>query len=104
MTQDQAKQFIDKMLSISKADALRVSINGGNSSNMRFGRNTVTTSGTSQDTSASITATFGKQSGTYSFNQFDDKTITNAVKKAEELAKFAPEDLEYMPPLDPQTY
>jgi predicted Zn-dependent protease len=104
MTRDQAKQIIDKILSITKADAVRISIGGGNSSNVRFARNTVTTSGTAQNTSMSITATFGKRNGSYSFNQFDDTTINEAVKKAEELAKLAPEDSEYMPPLEQQTY
>ena len=104
MTQDQAKQIIDKILSITKADAVRVSAGGGNSSNVRFARNTVTTSGTAQDVSLSITATFGKRSGSYSFNQYDDRTITEAVRNAEELAKLAPEDIEYMPPLGPQSY
>ncbi|HEV8537915.1 MAG TPA: TldD/PmbA family protein [Bacteroidota bacterium] len=104
MTQDEAKQVVEKILSNAKADAVRISVNGGSSSNVRFARNTVTTSGTAQDTSVSITATFGKQSGSYSLNQFDDKTIADAVKKAEELARLAPEDKEYMPPLDPQTY
>jgi predicted Zn-dependent protease len=37
-------------------------------------------------------------------NQFDDASLANGVRKAEELAKLAPEDAEYMPPLEPQTY
>ncbi|HTK82065.1 MAG TPA: TldD/PmbA family protein [Bacteroidota bacterium] len=104
MTQDQAKQIFEKILTGSSADALRISINDGKTSNVRFARNTVTTSGTAQDTSISITATFGKRTGSYSVNQFDEKTLTEAVKKAEELARLAPEDPEYMPPLEPQTY
>ncbi len=104
MTQDQAKQIVDKILSHATADDVRVSINGGSSSNVRFARNTVTTSGSAQEVSIGITATFGKKNGSYSFNQFDDKTLAEAVKKAEELAKLAPEDNEYMPPLEQQTY
>ena len=104
LTKEQAETIVQKILSASKADAIRVLINGGRSSNLRFARNTATTSGTSDNISLSVTATFGKKSGTYSFNQYDDKTLKEAVEKAEELAKLAPEDPEYVPPLPPQKY
>src|ERR1051326_6745125 len=104
LTAEQAKIIVDKILSASKAEAVRVSINAGRTANVRFARNTVTTSGASEDMSASITATFGKKNGSYSFNQFDEKTLLDAVRKAEELAKLAPDDPEYMPPIGPQQY
>src|SRR5205814_4748512 len=47
---------------------------------------------------------FGKRSGSYSFNQLDDTSVLEAVKKAEKLARLAPEDAEYMPPLEAQHY
>lgn len=104
MTKEQAQKIAEKILSLTKADGVAISINGGSSSNLRFARNTVTTSGTSNDTNISLSVTFGKKTGRYSFNQFDDKSLQNAVQRAEELAKLAPEDPEYMPPLGPQTY
>jgi predicted Zn-dependent protease len=104
LTKDQAHEIAAKILSYAKADAAQISINGGSSSNLRFARNTVTTSGTSENISISIEASFGKRTGSYSLNQFDDATLKKAVSKAEELAKLAPEDPEYMPPLEPQTY
>ncbi len=104
LSKEQAKKISDTIIGASKADAVRVSINGDNSSNLRFARNTVTTSGRSSDLSISITSTFGRRSGSHSFNQFDDSTAAVAVQKAEELARLAPEDPEYMPPLEPQTY
>ncbi len=104
LTKDEAKVIADKIFARSKADAVRISINGGSTSNLRFARNSVSTSGSSNNVSIDITSTFGKKSGSYSFNQFDDKTIEQAVKKAEELAKLAPEDSEYMPPLELQSY
>ncbi len=104
ITKDQAKAIVDKILSASKADAVRISINSGRSSNLRFARNSVSTSGSSDETSISINATFGKKSGSYSCNQFDDATIADAVRRAEELAKLAPENPEYMPPIEQQQY
>jgi predicted Zn-dependent protease len=104
MNQDQAKKVIEKILALSKADAVRININDDSSSNLRFARNTVTTSGSGHDTSLSIIATFGKRTGSYSVNQFDEETLAGAVRKAEELARLAPEDPEYMPPLEAQSY
>jgi predicted Zn-dependent protease len=104
MTKDQAQKIAEKILSLTKADGVAISINGGSSSNLRFARNTVTTSGTSNDTNISLSITFEKKTGRYSFNQFDDTSLRNAVQRAEELAKFAPEDHEYMPPVGPQEY
>src|SRR5437899_545620 len=101
---EEGKKIVDKIAAASRADGVRVSIGGGDSANLRFARNTVTTSGSSQDTRATITVTFGKRSGSYSFNQLDDTSVLEAVKKAEELAKLAPEDAEYMPPLEAQHY
>src|SRR5437764_896436 len=98
ITHEEAQKIVDKILAASKADAVRVSIRGGDSSNLRFARNTVSTSGTSSDVAATITSTFGKKSGSYTFNQFDEATITNGVRKAEELARLVPEDPEYLPP------
>ena len=104
LTKDQAEEIVKKILSYSKADDVVISVDSGRSSNLRFARNTVTTSGTNQNTSLTITSTFGKKSGSYSANQVDDKTLAEAVKRAEALAKLAPEDDEYMPPLGPQSY
>ena len=104
LTRDQAKTIVDKILAASKADAVRVNIFGASSSNLRFARNSVTTSGTANDVSVSVESTFGKKSGSYSCNQFDDKTLSEAVRKSEDLARVAPEDPEYMPPLEPQQY
>ena len=104
LTKNQAREIVTKILSYTKADAVQISVNGGTSSNLRFARNTVTTSGSAQNVSISIDVTFGKKTGSYSLNQFDDASLQKGVMKAEELAKLAPEDPEYMPPLDPQRY
>jgi len=96
--------MIQVLLDASKADDVRISVDGGRASNLRFARNTVSTSGTSRSVSARITSTFGNRSGSTSFNQFDDASLVKAVRRAEELARLAPEDPEYLPPPGPQRY
>lgn len=104
MTEAQAREILTKVIKLSRADACETSLGGGTSGNIRFARNTVTTSGENEDLGMSIRSSFGKRSGGTSINQFDDASIERAVRRSEELAKLAPEDPEYMPPLGPQEY
>ena len=58
-TREQAKTLIEKALSFSKADETFVLLNGGERANVRFARNTATTSGASSGYTLAITAAFG---------------------------------------------
>jgi predicted Zn-dependent protease len=103
-TKEQAKALTDRVLSFSKAEQTFVAINGGDRANLRFARNTATTSGASSGTSLAITASFGKRSGSVTTAQFDDESLRRALRSAEEIAKVSPENPEAMPVLGPQTY
>ncbi len=103
-TREQAKALTDRVLSLSKAEQTFVAVNGGERANLRFARNTATTSGASSGTSLAITASFGKRSGTVTTAQFDDASLQRALRNAEEIARVSPENPEAMPFLGPQTY
>ncbi|WP_194775734.1 TldD/PmbA family protein [Pararhodonellum marinum] len=104
LTKEEAKQIIDKVLSYSEADEMSVNIYGGKTGNIRYARNTVNTSGESDELGLSITSVFGKKSGNTSINELDDDSLRKAVKRSEEIARLAPENPEYMPMLGPQEY
>lgn len=104
LTKEEAVAIAERIFSFSKADAVRVNVNGGQTANLRFARNTVSTSGTSGNVSISIDSSFGKKTGSYNVNQFDDASLREAVRIAEDLARLAPEDPEYMEPLGAQSY
>jgi predicted Zn-dependent protease len=104
LTEAEARALLDKVLRLSKAESCELSLGGGTSGNIRFARNTVTTSGETENMSLNVRSSFGKRSGSTSVNQFDDASLERAVRRAEELARLAPEDPEFMPPLGPQTY
>ncbi len=101
---EQTKELTDRVLSLSKAEETVVTVNGSERANLRFARNTATTSGASSGTSLAITSSFGKRSGTVTTSQFDNASLERALKSAEEIAKVSPENPEAMPALGPQTY
>ena len=52
----------------------------------------------------SVSVTRDGKTGSYAANDFDDASLKDAVKKAEELAALAPPNSERLPALGPQTY
>ncbi|MCY7360079.1 MAG: TldD/PmbA family protein [Rudanella sp.] len=104
LSKEEAKKIIDKVLSYAKADETAVTLTGGRTGNIRYARNSVSTSGESNNLSLAVTSVFGKRSGTATINEFDDTSLEKTVRRAEEIAQLAPENPEYMPMLGPQTY
>src|SRR5262245_28754038 len=101
---EQTKALTDRVLSFSKAEQTFVAVNGSERANLRFARNTATTSGASSGTSLALTSAFGKRSGTVTTAQFDDESLQRALRNAEEIAKVSPENPEAMPFLGQQTF
>lgn len=103
-TKEEAKKILEKALSFSSADACTVNLSGSESGNIRYARNTVSTSGHRSNQSLAVNASYGKRSGTATIDEFDDASLEKVVKRAEELARLSPENPEYMEPLGPQEY
>ncbi len=99
-----ARQLIEKALSLATADEVRVNLWGGRTRNTRFAVNTVSTCGDKDDFSVSVTAYFGRRHATASASGTDDESLQRLVAAAEEMARVAPEDPEYVPELGPQDY
>ena len=104
LTQDEAKQICDKVMALSKADECRVQISGSQRGNVRYARNSVSTAGLVQNTQLTVSVAFGKRQGTASVNEFDDKSLEKAVRRAEEVARLAPENPEFLPAVKGQVY
>ncbi|NND24746.1 MAG: TldD/PmbA family protein [Flavobacteriaceae bacterium] len=103
-TKDEARAIMEKALSFSTADACEINLNGSESGNIRYARNTVSTSGHRSNQNLVVQSNFGLRSGTASIDEFDDESLKKVVKRAEELAQLSPENPEFMPPLGPQSY
>lgn len=95
---------MEKAMSFSTADACVINLGGSESGNIRYARNTVSTSGHQSNQSMAVQSSYGKRSGTATIDEFDDASLEKVVKRSEELAKLAPENPEFMEPLGPQTY
>ena len=104
LTQEQTKKISDRVMSLTKADECIVNIEGSTIGNIRFARNAVSTAGLADDTRVQVQVAFGKKQGTATINEFDDKSIERAVRRAEDLAKLAPDNPEFMPAVDRQAY
>jgi predicted Zn-dependent protease len=100
----EAKQITDRLLGTSRAESCVVTINGGDRTNLRFARNNATTNGSHGTLSVAITANFGGRSGSASVNGLDIEALTQAQARAEEIARLAPVNPEFMPPLGAQSY
>jgi predicted Zn-dependent protease len=104
LTETEASALLKKVLSFSRADECEASLSGGHTGNLRFARNAVSTSGGADTLSLAIQSTFGKKTGTATINEFDDTSLEKVVRRAEELARLAPENPEYVEFVGPQRY
>ena len=104
LSQDQAQALLKKVLGYSTADECEATLSGSLSGNVRSARNTISTSGASDNVALVVESRFGKRSGVATCNQFDDATLKRCVQRAEEIARLAPESPEYVPLLGPQQY
>ncbi|CAN5437245.1 TldD/PmbA family protein [soil metagenome] len=101
MEKSDALALIKKIVSYSKADSVEIGLSGSISNNIRFAVNTVSTSGAYTDVNISISSNFGKRSGSVGLTSLDDDEIRKAVASSESIAKLAPENPEFIAPLEP---
>ena len=104
MTEQKGQQLAERVMALSKADSVEVGISVGENSNLRFANNDPTTNGRIDSISLSITSNFGSRSASVSLNRTDGDALEEAVRRSESMAKLAPENPEFMPPLGPQEY
>src|ERR1700679_1640866 len=99
LTRDDAQKLSEKLIKLSTYPECNISINDTEQAYTRFANNGITTASFSRRRSVSISVTRDGQTGSYSLDELDDTSLSNAVKKAEELAAIAPPNPERLIPL-----
>ena len=103
-TEQQAKAILDKVIALSTADECTATLEGSIDGNIRFALNNVSTSGVVENTALMVQVAFGKRVGSASINEFDDASLERVVRRAEDLARLAPENPEFLPAIGRQSY
>ncbi len=101
---DEALSLLETVLHNSQAEDVTVTLNNTEESLTRFSENQISQNLTITQFNLSITSYFGKRCASTSTNELDLDAIIASIRRSEELAQVAPEDPEWVPPLEPQTY
>lgn len=104
MTETEAKAILDKVIALSTADECTAQLTGSIDGNIRFALNNVSTSGVVSNTDLAVQVAFGKRVGAATINEFSDDALARVVRRAEDLAKLAPENPEFVPAVGRQAY
>lgn len=104
MSREEARALAGRVLALSRADAAALQLGEEESAHLRFARNAPSTSGSRSEPWLRVTSCFGTRRGTALGNQFDEDSLIGLVRRSESLARLAPEDPEFVPPLGPQPF
>ena len=104
LTEEEAREVVERIVDEAEADDTFVSLSSTAGGNVRFANNLVTTSGEVEDVTVRVTAAFGSRRGTAQTNGIDGEALDDVVRRAQEAARLAPEDPEYVRPLAPVEY
>lgn len=104
LTEKEAREITEKILSYVKADDAQVSLSSEKTSHLRFARNAFLTSGNTVERGANITVWNKQKRGASSTSDFSDESLKTMVEQAEQIAEISPVDREYLPTLGAQTY
>lgn len=104
MARAEAEALVARVVKMSKAESIHVSLGNGYTTNVRFADNTVTTAGGVLDSSVTVTSSFGPKHAAVVTNDLSDEALRRTVQQSESLARLAPDDPEAMPALPAQKY
>lgn len=104
ITQNEAFDSIELAIAQSQADGIFVSLSASETALSRFSENQISQNVRKNTFSLTVTSYFGKRSASASTTELDRSAIAQTVARAENLARIAPEDPEWVELLPQQTY
>jgi predicted Zn-dependent protease len=104
-SREEVKAITDKVMSMSKADAIEVDFTGGERSATRFANSNITANIVQFDRNVNVTVYYGARSASTSTREMDDESLRTAVEDAQKRAQAARENPDAMPLVEgPQDY
>lgn len=97
LTKEQAGDIFDRIKKISSADEVEVLFSGGRFALTRFANNTIHQNVAEENHAVSVRTAFGGQTARASTNKFDDESLRQVVKAAENLARVQHPDPDLLP-------
>jgi len=104
LTQAQAISLIDFAIAESQADGVFISLSASETALSRFSENQISQNVRKNTFQLTVTSYFGKRSASASTTELDRNAIAETLRRAEDLARIAPEDPEWVELLPEQTY
>ncbi|AFY36863.1 peptidase U62 modulator of DNA gyrase [[Leptolyngbya] sp. PCC 7376] len=104
ISQEQAFDWVDKIIARAESDGVSVYIEERESALGRFGENQIRQNLQKNQFEIRITSYFKQQSASVTTVAQDLDGIISALRRSEDLARVAPADPEWIPLLEPQTY
>ncbi|PSB06272.1 TldD/PmbA family protein [Pleurocapsa sp. CCALA 161] len=104
LTQKEALALIDFAIAQSQADGVFISLSVRETALSRFSENQISQNVRKHTFSLTVTSYFGQRSASASTTELDREAIAQTLRRAEDLARIAPVDPEWVELLPPQTY
>jgi predicted Zn-dependent protease len=101
MKEMEARALLERALEYAAADATELTLSVEKEASTRFANNSITQNIARTNARLLVKSAFDNRVGMVRINQFDDESLLNAVRRAEEIARFSAPDTEYMPPVEP---
>lgn len=104
MNEKEAQAICEKAIAFSEAEHVQVNLNGVHSASTRYANGEITQNVVRNQMTLRVTCAYGNKVGRCSTNRLDTESIRDAVKRAEQMARVAQPDTEFLPPPEPTTY
>ncbi len=104
LTRAECEDIVQRGLTLSKADACRISIGSTYQTNVRFADNQMSTAGITDDATITISSVVGKKRASVTINDVSPEGLTRGIAQSEALARLAPDDAELMAELGHHEY
>jgi predicted Zn-dependent protease len=104
LSRTDAQALVERVVRMSRAEAVRVNVTSGYTANLRFAANQMSTSGGVTDAQVTVRSSFGPKHAVVQTNDLAEPALRRTVEQSEALARLAPDDPEAMPELAGQQY